>query len=149
MSRNFVVVLAGLGALMSLQSAIACSCVVIDPAVAYPNEGTVVLVKVTGLDKSPVGSPWNVTLAILRSWKGAWRPEMTFQVETPGPSGPCGFFIHVGDEFLVYSDDPATLMHVTMCNTVRGEQVSKHIQMLDALSSRSSQSDPNKRWKGP
>src|SRR5271170_798458 len=111
MRRNFVIFLAGLAALMSLQSAVACSCVAIDPAVAYRNEGTVVLVKVTGLEKAPVGSPWNVTLVILKSWKGALRPDTTIYVQTPGPNEPCGFFIHVGDEFLVYDEDPATLMN--------------------------------------
>lgn len=143
MRRYFIVFLAGLAAQASVQPAMACSCVKIDPVAAYRIDGTVVLVKVTGVETTPDLSPWTITIVILKSWKGAWRPNVTTQVQTPGPRGLCGFFIRVGDEFLIYSEDPVTLKNVHLCNTVTGDEVPIQIRQLDALSHNQGQSPLN------
>jgi hypothetical protein len=123
----------GLTALLSVRSAIACSCVWRDPAVP-PRENVVVLTKVTKLETKPIGAGlWNVTIVVVKSWKGPWLPNATLQVQTPGPSGTCGFFIHVGDEMLVYSNDPK-MMNLGLCNTVRGESVTPYVRTMEKAS---------------
>jgi len=134
MGRHFLVILMSLVVLISVQPAIACSCVALDPVVGYRNNGVVVLAKIVGLETTPDLSPWKVTLVILKSWKGPWPPNTTIKAQTPGPRGACGLFIHVQDKFLIYSNDPSTLVNVALCNTVRGDDVAKHIRSLDALS---------------
>jgi hypothetical protein len=131
---SLVVLLASLAVLASTRPANACSCIAIDPRAAYAHDGLVALLKVTGLDATPAQGPWNVTLLSLKVWKGSWRPDMTLQVQTPGPRGPCGIFIHVGDEFLVYSQDPDTLTLIFLCNTVWGNDVPAQAKELDAVS---------------
>lgn len=143
MRRNLVAFLAGLATLSSVQSAIACSCVAVDPVVAYSKYGIVLLAKVTGLETTPIEGPWNVTLVVLKSWKGPWQSDATIQVQTDGPRGPCGFFIHVGDEMLVYSEDPVNLTGIGLCSTVRGDELPKHIRKLDALSRNAPKSNPD------
>jgi hypothetical protein len=147
--RKFFVVLVSLITLAAARAAIGCSCIAIDPAFAYAHYGLVVLVRVTALQRSPIQGPWNVALLALKTWKGSWQPDMTVQVQTDGPSGPCGFFIHTGDEFIVYSQDPVTLTGIGLCSTVRGDDVPVTVQKLDALSSKPPQRDPNNRWRGP
>jgi hypothetical protein len=130
MSVRFTSIFVAFAALASVQSAIACSCVRRDPAVA-PTEKVVILAKVAKLEKKPSGAgPWDVTIVVERSWQGPWHANATLRVQTPGPSGTCGFFIHVGDEMLVYSDDPA-MMDLALCNTVRGEDVTRYIRAMD------------------
>jgi hypothetical protein len=131
---KFFAALGSLLALTAAPTAIGCSCVAIDPAAAYAGHGLIVLVRVTSLDTTPPQGPWNVRLLALRTWKGSVKPGSTVQVQTDGPEGPCGFFIHTGDEFLVYSNDPNTLGGIGLCNTARGSDVPKHIEKLDALS---------------
>jgi hypothetical protein len=55
------------------------------------------------------------------------------RVHTPGPTGPCGFFIQLHDEFIVYGHNGSTLPDFILCNTVRGSDVPKHVVRLDAL----------------
>jgi hypothetical protein len=123
----------GLTAFLSVRSAFACSCVWRDPAV-LPRENVVVLARVAKLQTKPIGAGlWNVTLVVVKSWKGLWLPNATLQVRTPGPTGTCGFFIHVGDEMLVYSDDPK-MMNLGLCNTVRGKDVTPYVRTMETAS---------------
>jgi hypothetical protein len=132
--RKLLVALTSVLTLTVTRAAIGCSCVAIDPAAAYAGVGLIVLVRVTSLETRPPQGPWNVTLLTLRTWKGSVKPGTTVQVQTSGPEGACGFFIHTGDEFLVYSRDPDSLTEIGLCNTVRGSDVPTHVERLDALS---------------
>lgn len=133
MHLRVVSVFIGIAALISLQSAFACSCVWRNPSVPS-TDPIVIRAKVTKLATKPVGAgPWDVTLVVVKSWRGPWRPHAILQVQTPGPSGACGFFIHVGDEMLVYADDPST-MNLALCNTVRGDAMAPYIRTLDQAS---------------
>jgi hypothetical protein len=142
MRRNLLAFLAGLATLASVHSAIACSCHAIDPVFAYSKFGVVLLAKVSGLETTPIEGPWTVTLVVLKSWKGPWQSNATIQVQTDGPHGACGFFIHTGDEFIVYSQDPVTFTGIGLCDTVRGDDVPIIVQKLDALSRSAPKSNP-------
>jgi hypothetical protein len=134
MRISLIAVVASLAILPSTRPANACSCVAIDPRVAYAHDGFIALVRVTGVDETPARGPWTVTLLSIKVWKGSWRPDMTVQVQTPGPGQPCGMFVHVGNQFLVYSEDPHTLTSIFLCNTVQGDDISRHVKDLDVLS---------------
>lgn len=121
------------GGFRAAANTFACSCIRRDPA-ALPTANVVILAKVTRLETKPIGAgPWSVTIVVEKSWKGPWHPNVTLQVQTPGPSGACGFFIQIGDEMLVYSDDP-NMMNLGLCNTVRGEDVTPYIRTMDQAS---------------
>jgi hypothetical protein len=129
-AHRITFVLFVLVALSTVRPAFACSCFRRDPAIP-PTEHVVILAKVTKLATKPIGAGlWTATIVVLKSWNGPWLANATMQVQTPGPSGPCGFFIHVGDEMLVYSNDPQ-MMNLGLCNTVRGEDVKPYIQTLE------------------
>jgi hypothetical protein len=125
--------LLGLLALTVPAVGISCSCVAIDPDSAYAHLGLIVIVRVTAVDATPPQGPWDVTVQPLRTWKGSIKPGTSHHVHTPGPTGPCGFFIHANDEFIVYGQDGSTLPDFILCNTVRGRAVPKHLKRLDAL----------------
>lgn len=123
-------VLIVLVALSTVRPAFACSCVWRDPAIP-PREDVVILARVTKIETKPIGAGlWTATIVVLKSWKGRWLANAIMRVQTPGPSGPCGFFIHVGDEMLVYSNDPQ-MMNLGLCNTVLGDEVKPYIQTLE------------------
>jgi hypothetical protein len=124
--------LAALGALFG-KPVLACSCVAAGPGQVYDSNSTVVLVKVVGLEKPTPAGPWTATVVVLKSWKGELRRDETVRAQTMGPGGACGFFIGVGDEILVYSDDAASLS-LGLCNTVRADALRSFKLELDRLS---------------
>jgi hypothetical protein len=57
-------------------------------------------------------------------------------VRTPGPRGPCGFFIRSGDQLIVYANDAPAVPDVGLCNTARDSDVQNQARILDAVRSR-------------
>jgi hypothetical protein len=129
-----------LGGLFSHPS-LACSCVSVSPRQVFEHDNVVVLVKVTGLETPTLDGPWTATLVVVKSWKGDLRPNSTLRAQTMGPRGACGFFIGVGDELIVYSDDKAS-PSLGLCNTVRGNQLRQFTEELDAISNENTMSKP-------
>lgn len=129
---RWLAAIAGLAMMMPAKDAVTCSCVRLDPATAFRYHAVIALVKVKEIESEPDVGPWRITLTVLQSWKGNLSPNTIVPAQTPGPRGACGFFIHAGDEFLIYYDQQLTEMNVGLCNTVRDDDVQIHIRALDA-----------------
>jgi hypothetical protein len=132
----FLLALFSFVALATGRDAVACSCAAIDPVRWYAHDSLIVLVKVTALETRPAPEPWNVKLLVLKTWKGSVKPGSEARVRTPGPRGPCGFFIRSGDQLIVYANDAPAVPDVGLCNTARDSDVQNQARILDAVRAR-------------
>lgn len=129
--RKLLIVFAFLAGLMPTHPALACSCVTLESTTAYQDAKAIVLVRVAAIEKTPEIGPWKISLVVVKSWKDPSTEGVILQAQTPGPRQPCGFFIDVGDQFLVYQYDSTPVKTVALCNTVRGDAMPEHIRALD------------------
>ncbi len=101
----FISLVAALCLAVPAETVHACSCMAQEREAAFDAAASVFEGRVTAMDH-PQGGPVVVTLAVVRTWKGA--DTETFTLRTQAQSAACGYGFETGRSYLVYtyqSDD--------------------------------------------